>query len=165
MGGDRVGALNRQIWLRMILAGLLLDVALVWGVVWVSTPAYSEIELMSVVVGVAALWAISLVLAIKNFLAGLLAAYFQDSLVQSSFLEILRNMKVPPPKPFYPARFDYLEQVAEDGGQDVNDRLRAMALYSTWSGVMRAKGVIATLNMTRAWDSAVQRYNDESPTP
>lgn len=167
MQTDVFKAADRQILFRKFGAGMIVDFVLVMLFLNITKSDYSgPLDIGDYLLGIGLLWAVQLALWLKGLVAAWLALMLEHGAMTTQFLEVLRTTKIPPPKQFNcPARFDYLIQLADIEDADPSDRVKAAGVYCSWQGIMKLRGVAATIVINRAWDEAIDRYNRESPNP
>ncbi len=165
MDSDLAKAVSKTLFWRRLGVGLAVDVLAIVIFMNVFRSEYeSRPDISSYALGVGLLWIVQFALLLKSLLTAWVSMQLEYGLLADGFLETLRATKLPAPKAIYhSARFDYLLDLADDETLPANDRVKASMIYGMWKGIMQVRGTAATIILTKAWDTAAERYNRESP--
>lgn len=160
---NRIGRLTRTLtfWRWSVFAILDFVAAnVVWWFARSGDEAYPLGSLLLVVLGIEL---VQLVLQFRGFLwLSFSALFVEPKGLESMFLEILRESKLPAPSDHWvPRNLDGIGDMANLEDLPVRDRLEAMSLYATWKAAVQSRGTFFSLVLGNAWDKAIERYDRE----
>ena len=162
MGFD-LAAFNRQVVWRTFAIALTVQAAGCAIIAWVLGDEGNKWELFLIIFAV--LFVVGVVNALFGFIAKLIVGLWGNSQAfEALFLDDLRKMGVPPPKGSHRRTWSYLAAVADDEDYPADQRVAAARLFADARQMMKGFPFTQKIRCEKAFDAAVARFADESPS-